>query len=86
MDRAEDLFVIGLTFALVSLVLSLVELGLALFCPVSDYQSKNDYSYIDIDGKTGSADYCGKNTGQPYCRAGDRTIQVKEYTKIKEEE
>lgn len=86
MDRVEDWFFIGLTFALVGFVLSLVRLGLALFYPISDYQSKNDYSYIDMDGKTGFADYCSRDRGQLYCYASNKTIEVKEYTKIKEEE
>lgn len=61
-----------------------------LLC-ASDYQdfhSQNDYEYVDLDGNTGLADYCDNATssGGLQCRIGDRTILVKEYTKIKKED
>lgn len=71
---------------LIFVIGSLGIIGLFAVLSFNDYNSKNDYSYIDTSGGLGFADYCDRDREKLYCLAGDRTIQVKEYTKIKEEE
>ena len=70
---------------LVFVIGSLGILGLFLVLSFSDYSSKNDYAYIDTSGSLGFADYCNIDRGNLYCRAGDKTIDVKEFIKKDEE-
>lgn len=73
------------SIVLVFAIGSLGILGLFVVLSFNDYNSKNDYSYIDTSGDLGFADYCDRDRGQLYCRAGDKTIKVKEFTKKEEE-
>lgn len=50
----------------------------------NDYQSKNDYAYIDMDGNTGFADYCSDDRGSLVCARGEGKIIVKKYAKVEE--
>lgn len=69
--------------ALIMLVVIIMVVVVVLIIGVvQDYESTNDYSYIDLDGNTGSADVCGTNRGGMWCKAADKRILVKEYTEI----
>lgn len=50
----------------------------------NDYQSPNDYAYIDMDGNTGFANYCSNDYGALVCTKGEEKIAVKKYTKVEE--
>lgn len=54
-------------------------------CYFIDNNTPNDYSYIDLDGNAGSADYCDSRRHGLYCKAGDKIITVKEYSAKKED-
>lgn len=43
--------------------------------------SKGDYSYIGIDGTSGTADFCENGRGILYCTKDGRTITVKEFSR-----
>lgn len=40
------------------------------------------YQYIDLDGNTGYAKICLIHDGQLTCETEDKTIQVKEFTRL----
>lgn len=55
-------------------------LVLLLISEFIDWRTPNDYSYVDLDGNTGVADYCTSSRAGMWCRAGGRKITVKEYS------
>lgn len=71
-----------------AIFMAIVMLGavLLIVVVVQDYNSPNDYTYIDLDDNTGFADMCGNGRGGMWCKAADKHILVKEYTVVKEEE
>ena len=55
-------------------------LVLLLISEFIDWKTPNDYSYVDLDGNAGSADYCSSSRSGMWCKAGDRKVMVKEYS------
>lgn len=82
MEDIADVIAGIVVFLLSAMLLS----GLfGLFDAHEDYESPNDYAYIDTNGNTGFADYCTTDRGSLRCKKGEKEIIVTEYTKIVED-
>ncbi len=72
--------------AIVVFIGGIVLLVLLLVAEFTDYKTPNDYTYVDLDGNAGNADYCSSSRAGMWCKAGDRKVMVKEYSHREEEE
>lgn len=62
-------------------VATLVVVILAIYICADIFVSDDNYSYVMVDGTSGSADYCDNGRGGLYCRKDGRTFTVKEFSR-----